>query len=247
MFSTTKTSRASGPMTRLRAALPLLAGAALAVSGCASSPPPMQSTQFVSVLDTSELPAPLEGTGLLGPLDKVRVDVFGVEELTREVQVDGSGRMSYPFIGSIEVTGQTPEQVETLIARGLADGYVRNPQVSVNLLDSVSQTIAVEGEVERPGVYPAAGQLTLLRALALAGGPTDFALREQVIVFREVGNDRYAAVYDLDAVRRGQLNDPRIYANDTIVLGDSPRRRAIDRLVTIAPVLASPLVVLFTR
>ncbi len=217
------------------------------LSACASDPAPLQSTQFVSVLESSELPQPLETTGVLGPLDKLRVDVFGVEELTREVQIDASGRMSYPFIGSIEVAGQAPAEVEQLIASRLSAGYVRNPQVSVNLVDTVSQTIAIEGEVESPGIYAAAGRMTLLRALALAGGPTEFALREQVVVFRDVGDDRYAAIYDLQAVRRGALNDPQIFANDTIVLGDSPRRRAIDRLVTIAPALASPLVILFTR
>lgn len=219
----------------------------LALGACASDPVPMTSTQFVSVLDSNELPAPLTGIGILGPLDKVRVDVFGVEELTREVQIDGSGRLSYPFIGSIDVAGKAPAEVEALITSRLAAGYVRNPQVSVNLIDTVSQTIAIEGEVENPGIYAAAGQLTLLRALALAGGPTEFALRDQVVVFREVGDDRYAGVYNLDAVRRGLLEDPRIYANDTIVLGDSPRRRAIDRLVTIAPILVSPLVILLTR
>ena len=217
------------------------------LSGCASDPEPIQSTQFATVLESSQLPAPLEGNGILGPLDKLRVEVFGVEQLTREVQIDGSGRMSYPFIGSIEVAGQAPADVEALIASRLSQGYVLDPQVSVNLVDTVSQTIAIEGEVEDPGIYAAAGQLTLLRALALAGGPTDFALVDQVVVFRDVGDDRYAGVYNLEAVRRGALDDPRIYANDTIVLGDSPRRRAIDRLVTIAPVLASPLVILLTR
>lgn len=233
--------------TRPLPILTALACSTLALGACASDPAPITSTQFVTVLDADTLPAPVTGTGILGPLDKLRVDVFGVEELTREVQIDGSGRMSYPFIGSIEVAGQAPADVEALIASRLAQGYVRNPQVSVNLVDTVSQTIAIEGEVERPGIYAAAGQLTLLRALALAGGPTDFALRDQVVVFREVGDDRYAGVYDLEAVRRGALADPRIYANDTIVLGDSPRRRAIDQLVTIAPVLASPLVILLTR
>ncbi|MEP3422618.1 MAG: polysaccharide biosynthesis/export family protein [Erythrobacter sp.] len=225
----------------------VLAASTALLGACASDPAPLQTTQYVSVLVADQLPAPLDSTGILGPLDRVRVDVFGVEELTREVQIDGSGRMSYPFIGSMDVSGKAPAAIETLIAARLSEGYVRNPQVSVNLVDTVSQTIAIEGEVESPGIYAAAGQLTLLRALALAGGPSEFALREQVVVFRDVGEDRYAAVYNLDAVRRGALNDPRIYANDIIVLGDSPRRRSIDRLVTIAPALASPLVILFTR
>lgn len=217
------------------------------LAGCASGKVALQSTPYVTVLDTHQLPPPAEVIGTLGPLDTVRIDVFGVEELTREVQVDSSGRLSFPFVGSLEVAGKRPSEVEARIASRLGNSYVLDPKVTVNLIKTVSQTVAIEGEVATPGLYPAAGDLSLLRALALAGGPTKFAQREQVIVFREVGDDRYAAVYNLDAVRAGTVEDPRIYAKDTIVLGDSPRRRAIDQIVAIAPALASPLVLLFTR
>lgn len=231
----------------LRKFLVPVASAALALTGCASDPAPLTSTPFVTVLDTQQLPAPEAKIGTLGPLDTIRIDVFGVEELTREVQVDSGGRISYPFIGSVDVGGKRASEVEAQIAQKLGRDYVLDPQVSVNLINTVSQTVAIEGEVTTPGVYPAAGELSLLSAIALAGGPTEFAQREQVVVFREIGEDRYAAVYDLDAVRSGKLANPRIYAKDTIVLGDSPRRRAIDQLITIAPALASPLVILFTR
>lgn len=219
------------------------------LTGCASDPALPHSTQSVTVLDTKALPPPDSvATGAaLGPLDKVRIEVFGVPDLTREVQVDAGGSLSFPFVGPIHVAGQTPAEVERMIERKLAGGYVKDPVVSVNLLESDSQTIAVEGEVKQPGVYPAAGRLSLLRALALAGGNTEFALKEQVIVFRDVGDQRYAGVYNLDAVRRGAVDDPRIYPHDLIVMGESPRRRAIDKIIKAAPAITSPLILLLTR
>ncbi len=219
------------------------------LTGCASDPARPQSTESVTVVDTRALPAPDSATtgAVLGPLDKVRIEVFGVPDLTREVQVDAGGNISFPFVGPIHAGGQTPAQVERLIENQLAGGYVKQPQVSVNLLASDSQTIAIEGEVKQPGVYPAAGRLSLLRALALAGGNTEFALTEQVIIFRDVGDRRYAGVYNLDAVRRGIVDDPRVYPHDLIVMGDSPRRRAIDRIIKVAHAFTSPLILLLTR
>ena len=219
------------------------------LAGCASDPLPMKSTDVVTVLETAELPVPIAGLGAarLGPLDHIRVEVFGVDNLTREIQVDASGRVSFPFIGSIDATGMTPAELEQIIVRGLQQGYVKNPVVSVNLTETQSQTVAVEGEVKRPGIYPAAGQLSLLRTLAMAGGETEFALSEQIVIFREVNGARYAGVYDLNSLRRGRVIDPRVYANDTIVVGESPRRRAIDRVLKIAPAITSPLIILLTR
>jgi polysaccharide export outer membrane protein len=198
-------------------------------------------------MNTEALPVP-DATGAeLGPLDKMKVEVFGVPDLTREVQVDAGGNISFPFVGPIHVAGQTPAQVEGLIERRLAGGYIKNPQVSVNLLESDSQTIAIEGEVKQPGVYPAAGRLSLLRALALAGGKSEYGLREQVIIFRDVGDQRFAGVYNLDAVRRGLVDDPRVYPHDLIVMGESPRRRQIDQIIKAAPAFTSPLILLLTR
>ncbi len=219
------------------------------LAGCLKDPPPLRTTEAVTVVESNVLPPPAEGRGeaRLGPLDKVRIDVFGVEELTREIQVDASGRLSFPLVGSIDVSGLTPAQVETIVEDRLSQGYLKQPEVTVNLLESESQTVAVEGEVEQPGIYPAAGRLSLLRVLALAGGATQYAQDEQIVIFREIDGSRYAGVYDLSAMRRGQMADPAVYANDTIVVGDSPRRRAIDRAITLSPAFTSPLIFLLTR
>ena len=223
--------------------------AALCLSGCAKDPPPLTSTPVVTVLDANELPSPAQATqgAQLGALDTVRIDVFGVEALDREIQVDASGRISFPFVGSLSVAGKMPAEVAEMIGAGLRQGYVKDPVVTVNLVDSQSQTFAVEGEVEKPGTYPAAGELTLLSAIAVAGGANDYALREQVVIFRELDGARYAGVYNLNSIRRGLIPDPRVFAHDTVVIGESPRRKAIDRAITVAPAFTSPLILLLTR
>lgn len=220
-----------------------------ATAGCAHNPPVMETTQAVTVVDRTSLPTPISGQGAatLGQLDKIRVEVFGAEDLTKEIQIDAGGRMSFPFVGSISVLDRTPAEVEKIIADSLAQGYLIDPKVTVNLLESVSQTIAVEGAVEEPGLYPAAGEITLLKAIALAGGASDYALEEQIVVFREVGEDKYAGVYNLQAVRRGLVEDPVLYPNDIVVIGESARRKAVDRILTLTPAFTSPLILLLTR
>lgn len=220
-----------------------------ATAGCAHNPPVMETTQAVTVVDRTSLPTPISGQGAstLGQLDKIRVEVFGAENLTKEIQIDAGGRMSFPFVGSISVLDRTPAEVEKIIADSLAQGYLIDPKVTVNLLESVSQTIAVEGAVEEPGLYPAAGEITLLKAIALAGGASDYALEEQIVVFREVGEDKYAGVYNLQAVRRGLVEDPVLYPNDIVVIGESARRKAVDRILMLTPAFTSPLILLLTR
>src|SRR5690606_9201124 len=130
-----------------------------------------------------------------------RIDVFGVEDLQREVQIDASGRLSFPLIGVIEVSGRTPAELAAEIERRLSGRFVRNPQVTVNLTETVSQVVTVEGQVEEPGLYPVIGNMTLVRAVATAGGVAEFASLDDVVVFRTVGGRRYAALYNLKAIR----------------------------------------------
>ena len=184
---------------------------------------------------------------LIGAFDKLRIDVFGVEELSGEIQADASGRISLPLAGTIEAGGRTPSEVADQIARRLRDGYIRDPQVSVNLVGTISQVVAVEGEVEKPGVYPVLGKMTLLRAIAGAEGTTDFAELDNVIIFRTVDGQRMAGVYNLGAIRRGNYPDPEVYANDVVVVGESQSRRLFRDILQAAPAVVTPLIYILTR
>ena len=222
------------------------------LSACSNAP--MVQSANVSLVESGELPPPTRADVvsvsrpyLVGPFDKLNIDVFGVEDLRREVQIDASGRLSFPLIGEVEAAGLTPSELGDLIERELQGRFVRNPQVTVNLAETVSQVITVEGSVEEPGLYPVVGRMTLLRAVATAGGLAEFANTDNVIVFRSVNGDEYAALYNLKAIRQGNYGDPEIYANDVIVVNESRARRIFRDLITASPLLTTPLIILSRR
>jgi polysaccharide biosynthesis/export protein len=164
-----------------------------------------------------------------------------------EVQVDANGTISLPLAGTINASGKSPPELAREIERGLRANFVRNPQVSVNLKETVSQVVTVDGQVAKPGLYPVIGKMTLMRAVATAGGTGEFARLEDVIVFRTVKQARYAGVYNLKAIRLGNYDDPEVFANDVIVVGDSAARRRFKDLIQLAPLLSTPLLILFRR
>ena len=106
----------------------------------------------------------------IGPNDLMDVEVFGVPDLKRTIRVNSSGQISLALVGSVAVAGLSAQAAEALIAQKYTEKYLQNPQVSLFIREFTSQRITLEGAVAKPGIYPITGQVTLLRALALAGG-----------------------------------------------------------------------------
>jgi len=103
--------------------------------------------------------------------DQVGVQVVGLKEVSFQQRVERDGTLSYPYVGSLKVLGMTAHQVEAELTARLRDkGILKDPQVTAVILGQPSQVVTVSGEVERPGVYPAYGALTLSDYLAEAGG-----------------------------------------------------------------------------
>lgn len=226
------------------------AAIAIALSGCAGGPP-FVGREGLEVVQGGDLPPPTRqdlGTAaaeaLIGPLDQLQVEVFGVAELTRSVQVDAGGRISLPLAGVIEAAGKTPQEVAAIVEDRLQGRYVRSPQVTVNVVNPVSQVFTVEGEVRDPGQYPVAGSMTLMRSIARAKGLTEFARINHVVVFRRVGNQDMAALYDLRAIRQGLYADPPVYANDVISVGDSQARRLFRDVLQASGLITTPIIAL---
>ncbi|WP_046347959.1 polysaccharide biosynthesis/export family protein [Sphingomonas changbaiensis] len=225
---------------------------AILLSSCATGPL-LESRPSLVVLPGTELPPPtnvqLAGgarPSILGPGDKLIIDVFGIEELSKKkLQVDAGGAISFPLVGSVEVAGKSPAEAAQIIESGLAR-YVRDPHVAVNLEETNSQVVTVEGEVKEPGRYPVLGHLTLLGAVASAKGTTEFSRLSQVIVYRTVGNQQLAALYDLKAIRTGRYEDPDIYANDIVVVGESQARRVFKDVLQAVPLVTTPIVAAIT-
>ena len=119
--------------------------------------------------------------------------------------------------------------------------------MTININSSVSQVVTVDGQVVEPGLYPVTNQMTLLRAVASARGLTEFAKEEDVVILRTVDGQRLAGLYNIGAIRRGLYADPEIYANDLIVVGDSPQRRLFRDFIGVAPLLAAPVIAILQR
>lgn len=240
----------------MRNVLILLAGCSI-LAGCGSTGPygPLQTTSGptsnVQLVYGTQLPPPTEVDLFrgyrpyrIGPFDRLEISVFGVEDLQRrEYRADASGRVSFPLAGTVEAAGLTPAELEQEIANRLRGRFIRDPQVTVNLAETVSQVVTVSGQVVQPGLYPVVGKMTLQQAVATARGMDDFAKVTEVIVFRDVGGQKMAAIYDLRGIERGNYDDPEIYANDIVVVGDSPQRRLMRDLIGAAPAILAPLLV----
>jgi polysaccharide export outer membrane protein len=222
----------------------------LMTSGC-GSPPPLVSTSELTVADTGVLPPPTRAditaqgrSYVIGPQDRLAIEVYGVEELSRTVQVDASGRISLPLVGAMEVSGMLPNELADAVKTRLAGQYVRDPRVSVNVVEALSQVVTVEGEVEEPGMYPVVGRMTLMRAIARAKGTSEFARLSQVVLFREVDGQHMAALYDVRAIRQGLYADPEVYPNDLIVVGEDRARRLFRDLAQGSGLLTAPIIAL---
>lgn len=181
---------------------------------------------------------------LIGPFDKLKIDVFGIEDLSKEVQIDASGRLSFPLIGVVEASGLTPDELADQIEIRLQGQFVRKPEVTINLEETVSQVITVDGQVDKPGLYPVIGRMTLMRAIATAGGTAEFAKLSDVVIFRSVNGQQLAGLYNMKAIRRGNYKDPEVFANDVIVVGDSQARRLFRDLIQASPFITTPLLIL---
>jgi polysaccharide export outer membrane protein len=184
---------------------------------------------------------------LIGPFDKLRIEVFGIDDLSRDVQADSSGQISFPLLGAINASGKTPQELEREITDRLRGRHVRDPHVTVNLTESVSQVVTVDGEVHQPGQYPVVGHMTLVRAIAAARGTTEFARQAHVLIFRQAGGQQLVGLYDLGSIRQGLYPDPEIYPNDVIVVDEARARRLFQNLLQLAPTLTAPLIAVLSR
>ncbi len=230
-----------GMTVRLKRGSVILA-VALVLAGCVHSSP-MGLDSNVEISKLNELPVP-DAAGMqsgrreyfVGPGDKLTVDVFGVTELSRSVVTDAQGNFSFPLIGLVRSAGRTSNDIAAEIENRLRGQYILQPQVSVSVAEAASQMVTVGGQVKSPGEFSAGSSRSLMRAVALAGGPDQFAKLDEVLVFRTVGTKRYIGVYSLSAIQRGNYEDPDIYPDDVIMVGDSAARRNLDTLLKILPI-----------
>lgn len=160
-----------------------------------------QSTGAVSrqVVDTTVSAADQTNTAYtLGTGDKLRINVFGQPELSGEFVVDGTGAISLPLIGQVEAVGISTQELETKIATNLSSGFLLDPKVSAEVINY--RPFYILGEVGRPGEYPFNSGLTVLNAVAAAGGFTYRANKKVVFIKSADGNQEAAFKLDTNTV-----------------------------------------------
>lgn len=212
----------------------VILGCLLALCGCSSGAPTRDLPPADPVSQALGRPE-----YKVGPGDLLKVQVFQLPDLEREVRVDNAGRISLPLIGAVEAAGLTVNEVQGRVAARYGERYLQDPHITISLLESPNQQVTVGGAVEQTGIYPmGAPHLTLQQAVSLAKGVSNVANRHNVIVFRTVGGERMFARFDLVQIQEGKLRDPDIYGGDIIVVDRSDARVLLRTLVELTPFVA---------
>src|SRR5258708_31768351 len=159
------------PSRRTIFALLLLGSSLLGCSSVGSNLPPLDQGP---VADASYK---------LGPGDQLRVTVFGADDLSGEYPVSDTGTAVLPLIGEVKAAGLTPRELEAAIRTKLAGGYLKDPKVSIQIMNF--RPIYVLGEVTKPGDHPYVPRMTVRSAVALSVGFTPPAQQSFVLVTRQ--------------------------------------------------------------
>jgi Periplasmic protein involved in polysaccharide export len=156
-----------------------LFGLLMAVTALALTSPTVAAAQKAEA--TREVPEYRLGSG-----DKIRVITYGEDSLTGEFQVSGAGKVSLPLVGEVEAAGLTAREFQERVEAALKDGYLKEPRVSVEVLNY--RPFYILGEVTKPGEYPYTNGLTVLNAVATANGFTYRANKNKVFIKRADGD-----------------------------------------------------------
>jgi polysaccharide export outer membrane protein len=157
---------------------------------------------------------------VIGPQDVLAIDVWREPEVSRVVPVRPDGKISLPLIGEVVASGLTSGKLQIEIAKGL-DSYIRDPRVTVIIQEANSQKFYIIGEVGRPGVYPLTTNMTILDALAVAGGFRDFAKVKDIYLLRHMldgSRKRFAFNYKAAVDGRTRYEDLALHTGDTIIV-----------------------------
>jgi protein involved in polysaccharide export with SLBB domain len=184
----------------------------LALIGC----PPSRPAPAVATMP--QIPA-----ATLGPDDLVAITVYLEESLSGEYTVDDQGSLDLPLLGSLSVRGLTAGELADALETRLADGYLRDPDVRVQVVEFNSRKVSVLGMVREPGRYPFRDGMTLVQAIAEAGGTTDSALLSSMRIARTDPKTQEQTLYEAPFrdITLGKYPDFYLMPGDVVVVQES--------------------------
>jgi polysaccharide export outer membrane protein len=180
---------------------------------------------------TPKTPAPVgtSGTGTsastandyrLAAGDKLRIEVYKDAQLSQSLQVRPDGKITLPLVGDVAAAGRTSAELRDAIGAALTD-YITNPVVTVIVVEATPQVVYVTGEVNKPGALTLlTGHMSVLQALAMAGGFTDFANKKDIRVLRKGASGMQTLTFNYkDALDDGNRREPlQLQAGDTVIV-----------------------------
>lgn len=151
--------------------------------------------------------------------DVLEINVWREEDLTRTVTVRNDGKISIPLVDDIQASGKTPVDLKKEIQKRLSE-YIENPVVTVIVAAQEGQQFYVMGEVGNIGVYPLGKDLTVVQALALTGGFTEWADKDDIVILRRDNGKEKRIQVDYDEIVSGDDSSQNIFlkANDTVIV-----------------------------
>jgi protein involved in polysaccharide export with SLBB domain len=173
-------------------------------------------------------PAPPESaraaaSSAVRPGDALEIRVFDEDRFGGEFQVGDDGAIDFPMVGSLDVTGKTKDEVARMLEQRLADGFLNNPQVSVQVKQRGNREVSVLGQVNKAGSFDYRDGLTVVQAVSLAGGPGAFAAPARVKVTRRtgVGDETVTFEVSLPAIFNGKAEDLVLRPGDIVFVPES--------------------------
>lgn len=182
------------------------------VAGCGDPPPSKYPAQQVHVEDTT-----------LGPGDVFDVRVFyGSKELSATYRVSADGTIQFPYIGEVVAAGKSPAAVEQEIQQRLADGYLKDPIVSVFVKEVNSKKVSVFGQVRQAGTFPYTDGMTVVEAISRAGGFTPMARKNAVLVTRKQGGGEERFTVPVESIAEGKAPTFFVRPGDVVFVPERP-------------------------
>jgi protein involved in polysaccharide export with SLBB domain len=182
----------------------------LAVAASCSSPPRQ-------VINVGEVGLPEDRVGMDDTFD---VRVYGEPELSGAFRVATDGTIDYPLAGRIQVSGLRTGEIQKLLVDRLKDRYLKDPQVVVTIKERNSQKISVLGQVARPGQVGYYPNMTIVDAIASAGGFTGIAAKNSVNLRREVAGKIETHIYPVADISEGRSQNVQVLPGDVLVVDE---------------------------
>jgi polysaccharide biosynthesis/export protein len=168
---------------------------------------------------------------VVGPQDVLNVRIYGEDKLSGKIRIDNDGSFPFEYLGRVKAEGMTTAQIETHLVKALGDGYLRSPQVSVEVIEYRSQSVFVTGEVRSPNKYMLPGNSTLMDVLTYAGSVTPNAgnwvqithVRQGAEVLGPTVSAEYDLRVNLRDIQNGKAQNVKMRDGDTIFVPKAER------------------------